>query len=153
MTSDRERQIEWICHAALERDGSARAAFLAEACAGDAALQRDVESLLAHENSAAQFIETPALDLAARALADASGPEAVERVTATPLAPGTRVGPYRIEALLGEGGMGVVYRALDTKLQRPVAVKLLSDDLADAPARAGFSVNPRWRRRSTIRTF
>jgi serine/threonine protein kinase/tetratricopeptide (TPR) repeat protein len=138
MTPDRERDIEQICQAALERDRSARAAFLAEACAGDEELRNEVESLLTHEASAEQFIEMPVLDLAGRALAGASGPEAVERVAATPLAPGTPVGPYRIEALLGEGGIGVVYRALDTKLHRPVAVKLLSDDLADAPARRRF---------------
>src|SRR5438105_4603387 len=51
---------------------------------------------------------------------------------------GFQLGPYRIEARLGEGGMGVVYRALDTKLNRPVAVKFLSDDLADTGARRRF---------------
>jgi Tol biopolymer transport system component/predicted Ser/Thr protein kinase len=54
------------------------------------------------------------------------------------LAPGTLIGAYRIEAPLGEGGMGTVYRALDTKLNRPVAIKFLSDDLADAAARRRF---------------
>ena len=54
------------------------------------------------------------------------------------VAAGTLVGPYRIEAPLGEGGMGTVYRALDTKLNRPVAIKFLSDRLADAAARRRF---------------
>ncbi len=49
-----------------------------------------------------------------------------------------QLGPYRIEAPLGEGGMGVVYRAFDTKLNRPVAVKILSDELADPAARRRF---------------
>src|SRR6202521_3032886 len=51
---------------------------------------------------------------------------------------GSQVGSYRIESVLGAGGMGTVYRALDTKLNRPVAVKLLSDELADAAARRRF---------------
>src|SRR6202521_1423872 len=51
---------------------------------------------------------------------------------------GSQVGSYRIESQLGEGGMGTVYRALDTKLNRPVAIKVLSDDLADAAARRRF---------------
>jgi len=54
------------------------------------------------------------------------------------LVPGSQIGVYRIEAALGEGGMGTVYRALDTKLNRPVAIKVLSDHLADAPARRRF---------------
>src|SRR3970040_2367363 len=55
-----------------------------------------------------------------------------------PLGPGTLIGAYRVEAPLGEGGMGTVYRATDTKLNRPVAVKLLSDEFADAAARHRF---------------
>ena len=58
--------------------------------------------------------------------------------TQTVIAQGTQLGAYRIETLLGEGGMGVVYRALDTKLNRPVAVKFLSDDLADVASRRRF---------------
>src|SRR5512143_707397 len=54
------------------------------------------------------------------------------------LVPGTQIGSYRLESQLGEGGMGTVYRALDAKLNRPVAIKFLSDDLADAAARRRF---------------
>src|SRR4249920_3065667 len=54
------------------------------------------------------------------------------------LGPVTLIGVYRIEALLGEGGMGRVYRALDTNLNRPVAIKVLSNELADANARRRF---------------
>src|SRR4029078_7976766 len=55
---------------------------------------------------------------------------------------GHRIGGYEVQSPLGEGGMGVVYRALDTKLNRPVAIKLLSDDLAAAPARPRFQREP-----------
>src|SRR6266550_753460 len=55
-----------------------------------------------------------------------------------PLAKGDKIGPYEIVELLGKGGMGEVYRARDTKLNRPVAVKFLSGDLADATARRRF---------------
>jgi serine/threonine protein kinase len=55
-----------------------------------------------------------------------------------PLSFGSQIGYYRIESQLGEGGMGIVYRALDTKLNRPVAIKLLSSELADAAARRRF---------------
>src|SRR5688500_5015416 len=83
----------------------------------DPELRREVESLLAEKSP------PPELPVAA---------------VGTHLAIGASLGPYRIEAQLGEGGMGVVYRALDTKLNRPVAVKLLSDELADAAARRRF---------------
>src|SRR5213593_2602763 len=54
------------------------------------------------------------------------------------LGPGSHIGPFRIEGRLGEGGMGTVFLAVDTKLNRRVAIKLLSDDLADAAARRCF---------------
>ena len=56
----------------------------------------------------------------------------------SPIPAGRRIGAYEVQAALGAGGMGVVYRALDTKLNRPVAIKFLSDDLADAAARRRF---------------
>src|SRR6476469_4189052 len=51
---------------------------------------------------------------------------------------GERLGPYEIQSSLGSGGMGEVYRALDTRLNRPVAIKFLSSQLADASARRRF---------------
>src|SRR5579872_1312639 len=54
------------------------------------------------------------------------------------LTPGTLIGAYRVESVLGRGGMGTVYRAQDTRLNRPVAIKILSDSLADAAARRRF---------------
>ena len=58
--------------------------------------------------------------------------------TRGPLGSGTTIGAYRVESPLGEGGMGAVYRAIDTKLNRPVAIKILADDFADAAARRRF---------------
>src|ERR1041384_7229211 len=57
--------------------------------------------------------------------------------------PGMQIGPYRLESQIGEGGMGSVYRALDTKLNRPVAIKFLSNDLADPAARRRFQSEAR----------
>ena len=70
MDPDRWKQVEELCHAALEREESGRAAFLEEACAGDEALRRQVESVLAHYAQASStFLEEPALQMAAKALA------------------------------------------------------------------------------------
>jgi serine/threonine protein kinase len=118
MTPERDANIERICHAALERDVAARAAFLDGACAGDAALRREVESLLAEESGAAGFMSTPAVVLAGRLMTDA--------------APwiGRQLGPYVIQVRLGAGGMGEVYQAHDTKLGRDVAIKVLPEAFA-----------------------
>ena len=121
--TDRESQIERICQAALEREGPARATFLAEVCASDAALQRDVESLLAQESAAAGFLSTPAAALAA-------GP-----ISAGPSLIGRQLGPYVIQAWLGAGGMGEVYRAHDTKLGRDIAIKILPPIFTSDPER------------------
>jgi serine/threonine protein kinase/tetratricopeptide (TPR) repeat protein len=128
MTPERWHRVEQLYHATLARDADSRAAFLAEACAGDEGLRLEVESLLAQPASAEAFLGEPAVVMAAR-LVSGPGPS---------IPVGHRIGGYQVQAPLGEGGMGVVYRALDTKLNRPVAIKVLSDDLADAAARRRF---------------
>ena len=114
LTPDREQVIERICQAALERDRLERDAFLASACGTDLALRREVEALLAHEDTAAGFLDGPALAAAARELS----------VAGQTLSAGQRLGHYTILSRLGAGGMGEVYRARDGTLGRDVAIKI-----------------------------
>ena len=114
------QQIEPLYHAALERAPEERAAFLAEACAGDAELRREVESLLAVDERAGRFIDQPAFAVVAPDLADEQGAMQI----------GQRISHYQILSLLGKGGMGEVYLARDNRLDRTVALKILPAQVA-----------------------
>jgi len=123
MTSERWQQIELLYHAALERAPGERTAFLEGACAGDGELRGEIESLLASHDQAASFIEAPPADVAAGMLAEQQ----------SHLLVGRTLGRYRIQSRIGAGGMGEVYRARDVRLDRDVAVKILSEQLARDP--------------------
>jgi serine/threonine-protein kinase len=115
MTPEQWEQTKRLFLAALEREPALRSDFLAEACAGDAALRREVESLLVAHEGVDDFIEAPAADVAAALLSESQ----------TGLVAGQMVGPFRVEKVVARGGMGEVYLAEDTRLGRRVALKFL----------------------------
>src|SRR5262245_47354719 len=110
-------QVEEIYYAALDRSPDHRSSYIAEVCGENAALRSEVESLLARDESPSALIDRPAWEDAGELLGSLTGQE---------LSPGTELGPYRITGTLGMGGMGCVYSAVDTKLGRPVAIKVNS---------------------------
>jgi len=113
----------------LELEPHLRALILDDACAGRPRLRDEVESLLVAYQKAGTFIDVPLVAVTM----SSDGVSTPEETMV-----GRTLGPYHVEAIIGEGGMGVVYRALDTKLNRPVAIKVLSDALADPSARRRF---------------
>jgi Tol biopolymer transport system component len=125
MTPERWKRTEDLYHAARARAPGERAAFLAEACPDDEVLRGDVESLLNEPTSAEGFLAKPAVAMSPHLLSDLP-PAAMA---------GRLLGGYRLQALIGAGGMGEVYRARDQRLERDVAIKILPHAFTSDPDR------------------
>ncbi len=120
--SSREQwqRIKAIFNSAKECAPAARPDYLNEACGNDELIRREVETLLAADESNDDFLHAPAYEFAAGMLAEDK----------SEFAAGQSVGPYTILSLLGSGGMGEVYLAQDTRLGRRIALKLIASEFA-----------------------
>jgi tetratricopeptide (TPR) repeat protein len=128
MTPERFLEVEQLYHAAREASDEERAALLGRS---HPELRREVESLLSQQASG-EFLDRPAIQ---------NAPELLEDSTIAALAAGACLGPYRIESKLGEGGMGEVFRAIDTRLGRAVAIKIAHERFSSLFEREGRAIS------------
>jgi serine/threonine protein kinase len=125
---DRWRQIETLFHDALQHDSAERDVWLREACHGDADLQQEVASLLANHKETSEDASWPATAAA----------QLMNRCVS--LQAGQRLGPYQIMVPIGAGGMGEVYKARDTRLNRDVAIKVCAAAFSERFQREALAV-------------
>ena len=130
MGPERWQRVKEVFEAARALPGEARSPYLLEACAGDENLRREIESLLTAYERAAGFLEAPVAQTFPHLPVAASLAH-------------RRIGPYAVSSQIGRGGMGEVYKASDTRLDRTVAIKVLPPRRRPIPRRnSGSSAKP-----------